>query len=347
VHQAAPNPYSMNVEPDPSPPHDPFAMPATRGLVLRLAAEGHLDPAARDAALRILRSSAAGHGWWLWIGRLLVAIGTSLVLAGVIFFFAYNWSAIPPLAKLGLVQGIVVLFAVAAWWFGFDSDSVAGKSLLIGASVAVGALLAVFGQIYQTGADAYELFVGWAALVVGWAVVSRSAAHWMLWIAIVDFAIGLYWIQVLEPTETAPWELGMLAIAIVNGAALAVVESVAAARWMRWVLWASVLVLLTIPTCALIGDLSESVRFEPPVTLVAALATGFAYFRYRERDLLSLTLGTLSACALVLTAVARLFEDGGELALLSFGLVVLAVFSGATIWLRATGAAMARERRDG
>jgi uncharacterized membrane protein len=348
VHKRAPNPYSMNVEPDPSPTYDPLAMPATRGLVLRLAAEGHLDPAARDAALRILRPADSGRRWWLWIGRLLVAVGSSLVLAGVIFFFAYNWSAIPPLAKLGLVQGIVVLFAVAAWRFGFDS--VVGQALLVGASVAVGALLAVFGQVYQTGADSYELFVGWAALVAGWAIVSRSTAHWILWVAIVDFAIGLYWAQVLEPTtrpRAASWELCMLAIAVVNGAALAVVERAAAARWARWVLWASVLVLLSVPSCALIADLSESDRFEPLVALAAALATGFWYFRYRARDLLSLTLGTLSACALVLTAVARLFQDGKELALLSFGLVVLAVFSGATLWLRATGAAMVRERRDG
>jgi uncharacterized membrane protein len=337
----------MNDEPDPSPTDDPLAMPATRGLVLRLAAEGYLDQAARDAALRSLEPSRA---WWLWANRLLLAAGSTLVLAGVIFFFAYNWSAIPPLAKLALAQALVAILALAAWRFGLDSA--AGRAALVGASIAVGALLAVFGQIYQTGADAYELFVGWAALIAGWTIVSRSAAAWMLWIVVVDVAIGLYWQQVLEPAEAAAWETGMLAIAGVDALALAFSEYASprapwiAARGVRWVLWSAVLAFLTIPACAFVGDLSDSFQPEALAALVAALAIGYWHFRRRVKDLFAITLGTLSACALVLTTVANMLQDGKELALLSFGMIVLAVFSGATVWLRAVGAAMAREQRD-
>ena len=127
---------------EPSSDRDPLDRPATRGLVLHLAAEGLLDPAARDAALRIIRPARA---WWLWTSRLLLALGAALVIAGVVFFFAFNWSEIPPLAKLGMVQALVAVCAIAAWWIGLDSAG--GKVLLLAASMIVGVLLAVFGQI--------------------------------------------------------------------------------------------------------------------------------------------------------------------------------------------------------
>ena len=84
----------------------------------------------------------------------------------------------------------------------------------------------------------------------------------MLWIAVVDLAVGLYWGQVLVPREIVPWETGFLALAAVNGLALAVKEYAAsrvawlAPRWARWVLWSSTLVFLTIPSVAfVVGEL--------------------------------------------------------------------------------------------
>jgi uncharacterized membrane protein len=330
--------------PEPSSDRGPLDRPATRGLVLHLAAEGLLEPAARDAALRIIRPERA---WWLWIERLLLALGAALVVAGVVFFFAFNWAAIPPLAKLAIVQALVAGCAVAAWWTGLDTA--VGRVLLLSASMLVGVLLAVFGQIYQTGADAYELFVGWAALVAGWVAISRFQGHWMLWIAVVDLAIGLYWGQVLVAREIVPWETGFLALAAVNGLALAVKEYAAprvawlAPRWARWVLWSSVLVFLTIPSVAfVVGELDTSIF--SLLALVATLAGGYWYFRRRARDLLSITLGTLAACFVVLTAIGRqMVED--SFALLIYGVMVLVVFGAATFWLRLVGKAMDGERR--
>jgi uncharacterized membrane protein len=340
----------VNVDHDSSPYEEALDGPATRRLVLRLAADGCLDAAARDAALRIHHPARA---WWGWGRRLLVGVGSALVLAGIVFFFAFNWQAIPPLAKLAMVQALVAVLAVAAWRVGLDSP--VGQSLLVGASVTLGALLAVFGQIYQTGADAYELFVGWAALSVGWVVVSRSAAHWMLWVVVVDFAIGLYFAQVLGPRDAASWEACLFALAAFNLLVLAAKEigagagSWRAVGWARWVLWTSALAFLTLPSAALLGDLSESALpsgLAALVALLAALGVGYWYFRYRARDLPSITLGTLSVCALVLTLIARAFEGGEEIALLSFGLIVLGVFGAAAVWLRAVGVAMRRERAD-
>jgi uncharacterized membrane protein len=55
-----------------------------------------------------------------------------------------------------------------------------------------GALLALFGQTYQTGADIFELFFVWAALAFPFALASASAATWMAWWVVLNVAMGLY-----------------------------------------------------------------------------------------------------------------------------------------------------------
>ncbi|MGH6890845.1 MAG: DUF2157 domain-containing protein, partial [Dongiaceae bacterium] len=63
--------------------------------------------------------------------------------------------------------------------------------------VLTGVLLAVIGQVYQTGADVFELFVAWAVLILPWTLVSRSAVQWLLWLVVAEIALALYGEQVL------------------------------------------------------------------------------------------------------------------------------------------------------
>ena len=134
--------------------------------------------------------------WALWA---LLALGAGHLLAGVVYFFAYNWDDLTPLAKFALLQGGIVFSVVLALIV--KPDRPAGQVLLIAATVLVGALLAVIGQVYQTGADAYGLFVAWALLVLPWVLASRSAAHWLIWLVIAYVAANLFAYQVLIPDE--------------------------------------------------------------------------------------------------------------------------------------------------
>src|SRR5690348_12313782 len=145
--------------------------------------------------LRILRSaglvSARGYAaavhavrneafWARWGQRALLALGAGQFLAGVVFFFAYNWNDLSDLTKFGVVEGALVIAAGGALLIGIDRAF--GQVLLVAASVLTGVLLAVIGQVYQTGADLFELFAAWAVLILPWVLVSRSAAHWLLWL---------------------------------------------------------------------------------------------------------------------------------------------------------------------
>jgi uncharacterized membrane protein len=143
--------------------------------------------------------------WARWALSALLALGAGHVLAGVIYFFAYNWDDLTPMAKFAILQGGMVVSVLLALIVKLDRP--AGQVLLIAATVFVGALLAVIGQVYQTGADDYSLFVSWMLLVLPWVLASRSAAHWLIWLVIAYVAANLYAYQVLilegrlTPTE--------------------------------------------------------------------------------------------------------------------------------------------------
>jgi uncharacterized membrane protein len=66
---------------------------------------------------------------------------------------------LPGLAKLGIVAccGVVLRKGL---------ESAIGKAAQIGASVLVGVFLAIFGQVYQTGADSWLLFAARAGLIL-------------------------------------------------------------------------------------------------------------------------------------------------------------------------------------
>ena len=77
-----------------------------------LLARGLISTAARDHALGLIEPP---RDWGLWAGRLIAVVGAALVLAGIVYFFAFNWAAIPPLAKLGgIALGIAAAIATAA-----------------------------------------------------------------------------------------------------------------------------------------------------------------------------------------------------------------------------------------
>src|SRR5690606_26743262 len=64
--------------------------------------------------------------------------------------------------------------------------------LLLIASIITGSLLALFGQIYQTGADTWQLFFAWAILITPWVVIARFPALWLLWLGLINALLLLY-----------------------------------------------------------------------------------------------------------------------------------------------------------
>ena len=67
-----------------------------------------------------------------------------------------------------------------------------GRYALLLAFIVTGALLALIGQTYQTGADVYELFLMWALLGSVFAVAGGWSATWAAWLLVLNAALWLF-----------------------------------------------------------------------------------------------------------------------------------------------------------
>src|SRR5215475_5454571 len=159
-----------------------------------LHARGLIPGARYFTAVAAVRNDAA---WARWASRALLAIGAGHVLAGIVTFFAWNWADLSSVAKFAIVESALVIALGATWLVGIERA--VGQALLIAASILVGLLLAVIGQVYNTDADAYSLFVAWTVMILPWTLASRSAAQWAVWLIVLYLALSLYGEQALIP----------------------------------------------------------------------------------------------------------------------------------------------------
>ncbi|UXY13892.1 DUF2157 domain-containing protein [Chitiniphilus purpureus] len=125
--------------------------------------------------------------WRVLAARLLLACGVLAVLAGIIMAFAANWLAWPRLARAALAEGLLAA-ALAAAWHG-RRHPVLHRWAVFAMTGLIGVVLAVIGQAYQTGADAWQLFALWAALALPWALYARWLPLWLLWFVVATLAL--------------------------------------------------------------------------------------------------------------------------------------------------------------
>lgn len=106
---------------------------------------------------------------------------------GIIFWIAANWGALSRAGHFALLEGVVAIMCVGAF---FRPAARLPLSLL--ALLGIGGLLAFFGQTYQTGADAWQLFALWAALALPLCLGIRHDALWTPWALVGMSAIALW-----------------------------------------------------------------------------------------------------------------------------------------------------------
>lgn len=309
---------------------DPVISPATLRQVNGLRHAGLLPARQFLAAATLVRD----HKFWRrWAERALLALGSAHLLAAVIYFFAYNWADLPSLAKFAIVETAIVAAVVAAALAKLDRPW--GQAMLIAASVLVGVLLAVIGQVYQTGADAYELFIAWACLILPWVAVSRSAAHWLLWLAVGSLSLWAYGVQALVPDGVMPQPMVDISIGLLLGVALSAREFAAKAGiawlamgWVRLPILISALGLLFWPGIEFLLQWHEHAA-TVLVSIAAIAAAGIAYWRVLP-DAAAATMVIGYGALFVIALGARVIDEiqgfgdiGSGQSLGSIGLLIL------------------------
>lgn len=134
--------------------------------------------------------------WQKFLRLFFITLGIGFTTAGIIFFFAYNWADLNKFVKLGLTEILVVATTLIVLLPKINSTT--RNIILTGSSFLVGVLFAVFGQIYQTGANAYDFFLAWTLFITLWVAVSNFAPLWLLYIVLLNTTFFLYTEQVAK-----------------------------------------------------------------------------------------------------------------------------------------------------
>jgi uncharacterized membrane protein len=316
-------------------------MQSNRRTIVRWAEQGKIDKGKIRAALSLAGVFPDEGDWLRFLNILFLFLGATLVSAGVVFFFAYNWNNIGRLFKFGLAEAFILASLFMAWRSGLERFS--GKAALTAASIGVGALLALIGQVYQSGADRYELFLSWAVFILPWAFVGRFPVLWIFWIFLVNVTAYLYYqaaggfFWMLESQASM-----MLVLFSIDIGALAVWEFCNARgvewlgqRWAKrllgsaaafWLTWGAVFVILDF------GHGSWAFLVAWPLWLAGT----YAFYRRVSVDLFMLSCAILSAIVVIACATGRFLVETIEdpSAFLFVGLVVIGLSAAGGWWVK-------------
>jgi uncharacterized membrane-anchored protein/uncharacterized membrane protein len=120
--------------------------------------------------------------------------GITFVLASVLYFFASNWQMFSRLEKVALGACLILLF----YGTGFLVDrALKGRHflsnwLILSGAIAFGLSVALLGQLYNSHADSYLLFLVWAIPALLFSLYTRYSGFYVLTHILVHLTIYFY-----------------------------------------------------------------------------------------------------------------------------------------------------------
>lgn len=168
-------------------------MSQPRRTIEHLLQQGTLPLKHANTAAFHLEVFPTKQAWLAFFDKALLIIGAIALVLSLVFFIAYNWLNMGKMGKFALVEGALVLTIAFYVSLSFRRKfQLARQLLLLVASIITGSLLALLGQVYQTGADTWQLFFSWALLITPWVLIARFPALWLLWLGLIHACLILY-----------------------------------------------------------------------------------------------------------------------------------------------------------
>jgi uncharacterized membrane protein len=283
----------------------------------------------KPAALHLLQRFVypGTTAWMHFLRYVLLAMGLGFLLAGIVFFFAYNWADMHRYAKLGIVAGLLLMSVLI---------SLSGQLLLrvrrwflLAATILTGTLISVYGQIYQTGADTFDFFLAWTTFSLCWAVAARFPLLWLGYISLLNITL-LTWLGQRRPelqTITALYLPGIL-----NGIAVWIslkwpsrISNTAVPTWYLQTLGMAAVGFHTL--AALNGIYNGGDAWSPLIyTLIAIQSVIFIFYGLKRRSIFWPALVGL-ALIIVIAGTLLHLSDGASM-LLAVSLIVAAGVAG-------------------
>ena len=138
--------------------------------------------------------------WQKYLALLFLLLGAGFFSSGVVSWIAANWDYFSKFQKLYATQfWLTASLVLALVFYVRESKRLAGDGVKTVSSifffitvVFVGALFALIGQIYQTGANAWELFALWSVFQIPLLLILPNVGSALLLAATVNVTLWLY-----------------------------------------------------------------------------------------------------------------------------------------------------------
>lgn len=319
---------------------DLLELPAKRGRLHALAASGVLDGPQLERSLAVAGYRPTTASWSAYLYWHALIIGVVLLAAGAVFFVAANWSGLPGSIRMGIVGSAMVIATLIGGYLG---DTLAGRATTLLGGLLFGPLLAVYGQVYQTGADAWQLFATWTLVLVAYGILVRFSGTWVL--ALLGLHVATFaWIDQELGTDLyeGSGAFVLAGLALVDGTLVALADRLTHGRERDVIAHAAAFfglaVALPFGVLALFEDELAFTTVPGLAVLLGGLLAIWLMYRWRRPDL-----GMLAAFAAVITILTAmlcgriLFDalDAELFGVAALGVIVCAQVWGFTRWLLA------------
>ncbi|WP_338968555.1 DUF4401 domain-containing protein [Fusobacterium nucleatum] len=123
------------------------------------------------------------------IKRFFLLFSVIFLIAGVTSFTAYNWENMSNIEKLAVPSVLIIVGLVA---YLFLKKEIYKNLAIFFSSFMIGTLFAVYGQVYQTGADVWILFRNWAIFLIIPMVATGYYSVMILFSIVTTISTGFY-----------------------------------------------------------------------------------------------------------------------------------------------------------
>jgi hypothetical protein len=244
--------------------------------------------------------------------RGLAVLGAALAGFGLVMGVAANWAELDRFGQFGLVMaGLAAAgFGAAAWPRG-------RVPLALLALIATGVLFALIGQVYQSGADPWQLFALWTVLTLPMALGARSEVLWAPWTLVAMTALSTWASQFMGSAwRGSGAALGATLLAWLIAFGLNAALGLRGQRWTGAGLWSRRLAALMSTglvfggaMLGLFGGWSTGALY-PAGLLVLGVAAAWLC-RPASFDVFSLSVVALAVVSLLVAGLARAMFSGG------------------------------------
>ena len=282
---------------------------ASARLINQLWQNDYINTESRNVTMNLILQPISAKNW---LERIFLVLGLLFITASVLLFFAFNWAHIPPFVKLGSILALILLLACFNSVLLHQNKEFSASLILTANSFIVGVFMAVFGQIYQTGADSYTLFLTWAIMILPWVLMAKFNPLWLLWLVVMNLAIVTWWDLETYP-EPIKYRYLFVLLAMVH-LALYAVAMVVINKGQKWLNVQGMKVVLSfivfVTTAFYIGETIIEYRakyIDIGFWICLTIFMGFyAYSKWISKSIHEYSIGFISAAILIVILLTKL-----------------------------------------